>query len=216
MFARTLDETTSNTKEFITSYIETYQESIDTTNQDFIMEMSKSTDEGYIQEVLNVGEKIQDDDENSESESGEEEDVSSRKNQYYEDELEENNERAAENSKIKMIKQLFSGQSDEEQFLETSKQVNLHKDFIKCYFELVRKTVKDFVPKRIKHKMINSFVKDLDKRFCEELFQKYLLENKIDLILSEEESTQEEREHTVLVLDSVRKALKNMLEVQYF
>lgn len=215
LFAKMLDEITSSTKEFISSYIETYQESIDTTNQDFIMEMSKSTDKGFIQEVLSVSESNIDDNCIYSSKSSEGE---SLKNTFHKGQhLEEDNEvSTAEESKMTMIKLLFSGQSDEEQCLETSKQVNLHKDFIQCYFDFVRKSVKDFVPKRIKHKMVYSFVKDLDKRFCEELFQKYLMENKINLILSEKESAQEDKEHTVLILNSVRKALKNMLEIQYF
>jgi len=118
-------------------------------------------------------------------------------------------------NRIQMLNQLLSGLNNQEVSLESSEQVKLHRDLSQCYFEYIRKIVRDFVPKRIKHKMINSFLKVLDKRLNEKIFQTYLIEKKIDEVLLEDESFQKDRKDLDTKLDAVMKALKNMIDIQY-
>lgn len=73
------------------------------------------------------------------------------------------------------------------------------------------------VPKRIKHKLINSFVEQLDSKLNENIFQKYLLENKINtVLLREDENFQEDRQDADKKLAAVKQALNNMIDIQYF
>jgi len=63
--------------------------------------------------------------------------------------------------------------------------------------------------------MINCFLKVLDKRLNEEIFQTYLIEKKIDEVLLEDESFQKDRKDLDTKLDAVMKALKTMIDIQY-
>lgn len=205
-----LEENLKHIKEFIVSYIESYQECINTANPDFILEIIKSNN--TIQEEILAAVNIK----KHESE--------------YNPELILNSsgmpifpipDRMAQIERLKIIRiqmlnQLLSGLNNEEASLELSEQIKLHRDLSYCYFEYIRKIVRDFVPKRIKHKMINSFLKDLDKRLNEEIFQTYLIEKKIDEVLLEDESFKNDRNNVEAKLDAVRKALKSMIDIQYF
>lgn len=200
VFEKLLEQNVNNIKEFIASYIESYQECLNTANPDFIMEIVKSNN--TIQEEILAAANI-----NKNSD-----DISSTQPCFIFGKSTEK----IEINRIQMLNQLLSGLNNQEVSLESSEQVKLHRDLSICYFEYIRKIVRDFVPKRIKHKMINSFLKDLDKRLNQEIFQTYLIEKKIDEVLLEDESYKKDRIDVEAKLDAVRKALKSMVDIQYF
>jgi len=209
-----LEENVNNIKEFIASYIESYQECLNTANPDFILEIVKSNN--TIQEEILAAANIS---------NCVNEDTSDNLltqpcftfgksiPQPIPDKLAQ--QKKIEINRIQMLNQLLSGLNNQEVSLESSEQVKLHRDLSQCYFEYIRKIVRDFVPKRIKHKMINSFLKVLDKRLNEEIFQAYLIEKKIDEVLLEDESFKKDRNNIETKLDAVSKALKNMIDIQY-
>jgi len=193
-----LEENLNNIKEFIASYIESYQECLNTANPDFILEIVKSNN--TIQEEILAAANIQKDISDDESSDGDWRDINTKK---------------IEVNRIQMLNQLLKGLNNQEISIESSEQVKLHRDLSQCYFEYIRKIVRDFVPKRIQHKMINSFLKDLDKRLNVEIFQTYLIEKKIDEVFLEVESYKNDRKDVETKLEAVRKALKSMVNIQY-
>ncbi|XP_060867588.1 dynamin-1-like protein [Metopolophium dirhodum] len=200
VFEKLLEENVKNIKDFIESYIESYQECLDTANPDFILEIVKSNN--TIQEEILAAANINNYKDDCDSSSdGNWKDMSQHKK--------------IEISRIQMLNQLLTGLNNNDESLESSEQVKLHRDLSQCYFEYIRKIVRDFVPKRIKHKMINCFLKVLDKRLNEEIFQTYLIEKKIDEVLLEDETFQKDRNNVETKLDAVMKALKTMIDIQY-
>ncbi|CAI6349193.1 unnamed protein product [Macrosiphum euphorbiae] len=215
VFEKLLEENVKNIKDFIASYIESYQECLNTANPDFILEIVKSNN--TIQEEILAAANIS---------NCVKEDISDNLfsqpcftfgqsiPQPIPDKMAQL--KKIEINRIQMLNQLLSGLNNQDVSLESSEQVKLHRDLSQCYFEYIRKIVRDFVPKRIKHKMINSFLKVLDKRLNEEIFQTYLIEKKIDEVLLEDETFQKDRNNVETKLDAVRKALKNMVDIQYY
>lgn len=211
VFEKLLDDNLKSIKEFILSYIETYQVCINTSNPDFITEILNS-DNTIQDEILNAI------------------DIT-KYEKNYKPELVLNSskmpvfqlpDRMTEITRLNIIKtqmlnKLLTGlnYNKNEASLELPEQIKLHKHLSKCYFEYIRKMVRDFVPKRINHKMINLFLKNLDKRLNEDIYQTYLKEKKIDEILSENESFEKNRKNVETKLDAVRNALKNMVDIQY-
>lgn len=53
-------------------------------------------------------------------------------------------------------------------------QVKLHKQFIRCYFEFIRNTLRDFVPNRINHKLVNFVLKKFDKKLKADVFMPFI------------------------------------------
>jgi len=222
VFDKLLEENVNNIKEFIASYIESYQECLNTANPDFIMEIVKSNN--TIQEEILAAANINNyaNDDTSDTLLTTQPAFTFGKSlgkpipisQLIPDKVAQL--KKIEINRIQMLNQLLSGLNNQEVSLESSEQVKLHRDLSQCYFEYIRKIIRDFVPKRIKHKMINSFLKDLDKRLNEEIFQTYLIEKKIDEVLLEDESFKNDRNNVEAKLDAVRKALKSMIDIQYF
>ncbi|KAE9544744.1 hypothetical protein AGLY_000286 [Aphis glycines] len=215
IFEKLLEQNVNNIKEFIASYIESYQECLNTANPDFIMEIVKSNN--TIQEEILAAANI------NKTSDGNTSDIFLTQSPFtfgksivqpIPDKMTEL--KKIEINRIQMLNQLLSGLNNQEVSLESSEQVKLHRDLSICYFEYIRKIVRDFVPKRIKHKMINSFLKDLDKNLNQEIFQTYLIEKKIDEVLLEDESYKKDRIDVEAKLDAVRKALKSMVDIQYF
>jgi len=209
VFKKLLDENLNSIKEFILSYIETYQVCINTANPDFIKEIINSDNE-IQEEILEAV------------------DLSKYENNYKPELILNSSkmpvfqlpDRMTQISKLniirsQMLNKLLSGLNNNEVSLERSEQIKLHKHLSKCYFEYIRKIVRDFIPKRINHKMINLFLKNLDKRLNEEIFQTYLKEKKIDEILSVNEGFENNRKNVETKLDTVKSALKNMIDIQY-
>jgi len=200
VFSSLLEENVKGIKEFIESYLESYCESLNTCNPDFLSEVIISENEFKINFIHTKT------------------DMEPTRAVWSNDmETEEDRQKRVDVTKYQMLQQLLTGISDNDNSLESSEQVKLHRDLGHCYFKWVRKIVCDFVPKRIKHKVVNAFINDLDKNLNEKIFQKYLIENKINNILSRENKNfQEDRQDTEMKLDAVKKALSNMIDIKYF
>lgn len=209
VFKKLLDENLNSVKEFILSYIETYQVCINTANPDFIKEIINSDNE--IQEEILEAVDLAKYEKNYKPELI----LNTSKMPVFQ--LPDRMTQIAKLNIIRsqMLNKLLSGLNNNEASLELSEQIKLHKHLSKCYFEYIRKIVRDFIPKRIHHKMINLFLKNLDKRLNEEIFQTYLKEKKIDEILSENEGFEKNRKNVETKLDAVKSALKIMVDIQY-
>lgn len=105
------------------------------------------------------------------------------------------------------------GQNDLDRKMKTSKQVNIHKTLTLCYFEFTRKNIRDFVPKRIHHKMVDSFLNEFEKHLIEFVFTPYLDSQSFDKVLVEEDSVVKNREKAEALLDAVNKALNIMVHI---
>ncbi|XP_050432022.1 dynamin-1-like protein [Adelges cooleyi] len=186
-----LEDTLIAIKEFIKSYIDTQQECINTSNPDFIFQLVKKNEkvkDMYVTQVVKVD---------------------SCNKPYYPD-----NEKEQEEQKKQILLQMLSGINDLDQSLETSKQVKLHQNLTQCYFDFIRRNVRDFVPKRIQHKMVDNILLNFDKYMIVHVFEKYLIENKFAEILIEEEGVIEDRELAMKKLNAVKSALKVMVDIQ--
>ncbi|XP_003241122.1 dynamin-1-like protein [Acyrthosiphon pisum] len=192
-----LDDKLTNIKEFIKSYIETYQTCLNTTNPNFLFQLVKSStemQESFITSYMSnpKGDSIK-------NKEGAEED-----------------EKDEENLKIQQFKQMLSGLNDLDNTIETSKQVKIHRCLTQCYFDFIREIVRDFVPKRIHHKMVKLILDDFEHHLDEFVFTPYVLNRSFDEVLVEEDSVIEDRNRVEKMLDAVNKALKNMVDIQCY
>jgi len=197
VFSSLLEDKVNDLKEFIKSYIETYQDNVNMANNDFISEVVKS-DITLKMDSVQLG-------------------LNNQKENDYDEKEGNLNERDKNYDTIRtsMFKQLLSGLSDEKESQGWSEKVKLHKDLSCCYFEIFRKIVRDFVQQRIKHKMVKAFVKNLDKNLNEKIFQVYLFEEKFKKTLLEDKNYEEYRYDAEAKLDAVKKALNAMIDIQY-
>lgn len=179
----------TNIKEFIKSYIETYQACLNTTNPDFILELVKSSD--VLQNAFISTH------------------VTNKKGLTNDEFIKAEEERTKQ-----LFKQILSGLNDLDETLETSKQVKMHRDLTHCYFEFVRKNVRDFVPKRIIYKMVNYVLNNIDHYMYEYVFTPYVVGRSIEQVLTEEAHTVEDRHRAGSLLLAVNKALKTMVDIQ--
>jgi len=192
-----LDYKLENIKEFIKSYIETYQTCLNTTNPKFLFQLVKSSTE--MQEsfmTLYMSNPIGDSIKNN---VGSEED-----------------EKDKESLKIQHFKQMLSGLNDLDHTIETSKQVKIHRCLTQCYFDFIREIILDFVPKRIYHKMVKLILDDFEHHLDEFVFTPYVLNRSFDEVLVEEDGTVEDRNTVEKMLDAVNKLLKNMIDIQCY
>lgn len=97
---------------------------------------------------------------------------------------------------------------------EIDVQVKLHKQFIRCYFEFIRNTLRDFVPNRINHKLVNFVLKKFDKKLKADVFMPFINNPSSDGMLVEKEGVAEERKQKKVLLNSVNKAIKSLKEIQ--
>lgn len=126
----------------------------------------------------------------------------------------DNNKLITEDERKHLLQQMLCGRSDIDINIATSKHVKIHKHLTACYFDFIRTQVRDFVPKRIKHKMINLVLKDFENRLYNDLFTSYGLNKSFDEILEEEDEIVEDRIQAENLLDAVNKALQNMIDIQ--
>jgi len=190
-----LDDKLSNLKEFIKSYIETYQTCLNTTNPNFLFQLVKSSTEmqdSFITSYVNDSMKT------------------NATPIKYEDEQDE------ENLKIQQFKQMLSGLNDLDNTIETSKQVKIHRCLTQCYFDFIREIIRDFVPKRIHHKMVKLILDDFEHHLDEFVFTPYVLNRSFDEVLVEEDGVIEDRNRVEKMLNAVNKALKNMIDIQCY
>lgn len=185
-----VENTLKSIKEFIRSYIETYQSSLNTTNPDFISELYKFSN--VIQDMFELTT------------------MTNKKGLSNEEFAKAEKERTKQ-----LFKQILSGLSDLDHTMETSKLVRLHRNLTRCYFEFMRKNVRDFVPKRIIHKLVKHVVNNIDRCMHELVFTPYVVNRSFDQVLVEVESVVDDRNRAVQMLNAVNKALKNMEDVQY-
>lgn len=182
-----LENTLKSIKGFIITYIETYQSSLNTTNPDFILELVKSSD--VIQGAF-VSTSV------------------TNKKGLSNDEF-----LRAEEERIKQLfKQILSGVNDLDETLESSKQVKLHRNLTRCYFDFIRKNVRDFVPKHIIYKMVNHVLNNIDHYMHDFVFTPN--NRSIDLVLAEEGNIVENRIRAEQMLNAVNKGLKTMMDIQ--
>lgn len=184
-----VEDSLKSIKEFIQSYIETYQASLNTTNPDFISELGKFSN--VIQDTF-VSTTI------------------TNKKGLSNDEF----TKAEEERTKQLFKQILSGLNDLDETLESSKQVKMHRYLTRCYFEFVRKNVRDFVPKRIIFRMVKYIVNNIDHYMHQFVFTPYVVNRSIDQVLVEVESVIEDRNRADQMLNAVNKALKNMVDIQ--
>lgn len=201
-----LDERVEEIKRFVESLIETYQMSLNTTNEDFISELLESSTILDDVAVSNITEKPKVYYDEQEEKEYIEQPVSRRGGKII---IERSNE-----EKNRILKQMLSG--TEELREKTSNQVNFNKELIKYYFLFVKKIIADFVPKRIQHKMVQHVVDHFETYLIKHLFEPFLVENKIDEILNEDENIIKLRIKSEMTLAAVKKALSTMNEIQYF
>lgn len=188
-----LGEKLDDIKEFIKSYIETYQTCINTKNPDFLLQLVKSSPE--IQETY-VSTHL----ENMLNDSDETNIVLKKKEQIS----------------MQLFKQMLTGLNDLDESMETSKQVQMHRNLTLCYFEFTKKNIRDFVPKRIQHKMVNLVLDDFENHLIEFVFTPYLINQSFDKVLVEADGVIEDREQAEKLLNAVNKALKNMVDIQCY
>lgn len=132
VFSSLLEENVNSIKEFIESYIESYRVNLNTSNPDFISEVMKSNMEfevECVQAALNDSCRINGSAEHNQNSYSEFSEVPTQK------EINVNRKR--------MLTQLLSGIKDEDESLELSEQVKLHRELSCHYFNFVRKIVRD-------------------------------------------------------------------------
>lgn len=192
-----LDDKLTNIKEFIKSYIETYQTCLNTTNPNFLFQLVKSSTEmqdSFITSYVN-------------------DNVSMKTNTNS---LKDEDEQDEESLKIQQFKQMLSGLNDLDNTIETSKQVKIHRCLTQCYFDFIREIIRDFVPKRIHHKMVKLILDDFEHHLDEFVFTPYVLNRSFDEVLVEEDGVIEDRNRVEKMLNAVNKALKNMIDIQCY
>lgn len=188
-----LENNLVSVKNYIKSFIETEQICLNTTNPDFVSELVKSSSE--MQEAFITCLK---------KPTG----SSTTKSTISSDE---------ENEKKKQLfLQMLSGLDDLDESIETSKQVKMHKHLTQVYFSFVRKQIRDFVPKRIHHKMVKLVLDEFESHLQDHVFTPYVMNRTVDQVLVEDESTVEDRQRAEKLLDAVNKALQNMIDIQCF
>jgi len=97
---------------------------------------------------------------------------------------------------------------------EINVQVKLHKEFTRCYFEFIRNTLRDFVPNRINHKLVNFILKKFDKKLKADVFMPFIHNPSSGGMLFEKEGVAEERKQKEELLIAVNKAFKSLKEIQ--
>uniref|UniRef100_A0A2S2NYC0 Dynamin-1-like protein n=1 Tax=Schizaphis graminum TaxID=13262 RepID=A0A2S2NYC0_SCHGA len=191
-----LDKKLSDLKEFIKSYIETYQICLNTTNPNFLFQLVRSStemqDENIAAYISNTNKT-----------------TANPKFVISEDDEEKEN-------KVQQFKQMLSGLNDLDNTIETSKQVKIHKCLTQCYFDFIREIVRDYVPKRIHHKMVKLVLDDFERELDENVFTPYVINRSFEEVMAEEEGAVEERKRVEELLNAVNIALKNMVDIQCF
>lgn len=184
-----MGETLDDVKRFIKSYIETYQESVNTYNAEFMQEIMRFSNREKKENFIKV--------------HGPHTKMSA---DYFRNESEENPKKLSE-----LMLSILNNLADTN---DCTKQVKAHRILVECYFLSIRKIVRDFVPKCIKHRMVQTVLTTFENRMHQEVFVPYMVERAFDRVLVEEESFKEDRMKTEEMLKAVDKALNIMVEIQ--
>lgn len=196
-----LADTLASIKWFIASYIETYQACLNTANPDFVVELARSSDAIRNAFVGHPG---------AAAAAAAAAAAVNKKGGPSSDEY----ARAEEERARQLVKRVLSGLDDLDETLESSKQVRMHRDVTRCYFDFVRRMVRDFVPKRIVHKMVNHVLDTIDHYMHDTVFAPYVNNKCIDQVLVEEDDAAADRNRAERTLNAVNNALKTMMDIQ--
>ena len=183
-----------NIKKSIKSHIKTHQKFLNTTNPNYLLQLVNSSIEcssSFINSKNTYYNNLRNGDCYSEIDKMEREIVS------------------------KMYKDILSslgGLNDYKN--EINVQVKLHKQFTRCYFEFIRNTLRDFVPNRINHKLINFVLKKFDNKLKADVFMPFINNQPSGRMLVEKVGVAEERQRKEQLLNAVNKAFKSLNEIQ--
>lgn len=185
-----LEDTIVSIKEFIKTYIETYQACLNTKNPDFIVELVKSN---VIQDAFILSH------------------ITNKKGLTNDEYI-----KAEEGRFLQFLKQIILGHNDVDKTLETSKQVKMHRELTHCYFNFIRKNIRDFVPKHINYKMVNHVLENIDHHVYTFVFTPHVVNRNIDQLLVEDEYIIEERIRSEQLLNAVNKSLRTIMDIQCY
>lgn len=187
-----LENNLLSVKNCIKSFIETEQICLNTKNPDFILKLVESSSEMMQEFFISTSSKKP---------------TSSSTTKSSDEEYEK---------KKQLLLQMLFGFQDIEESVDTSKQVKMHQNLTKVYFDFIRKKIRDFVPKRIHHKMVKLVLDEFENHLQDHVFTPYVINRTIDQVLVEDELTVQDRQRAKMLLDAVNKALQNMIDIQCF
>jgi len=182
-------------KEFIKSYIETYQSSLNTTNPNFLFHLVRPSTE---MQDFNITAFMSNTNKTNEVGNG------------------GDKERDEKELKIQQFKEMLSGFNNLDSTIEMSKQVKIHKFLTQCYFDFIREIIKDFVPKRIYQKMVKLVLDNFEHELNFKVLITYIIKQSFDEVFLEKEQTLKERKRVEQMLFAVNTAIKNMIDLQCF
>eukprot|EP00102_Acyrthosiphon_pisum_P024944 XP_016662154.1 PREDICTED: dynamin-B-like [Acyrthosiphon pisum] len=186
-----------NIKKSIKSYIKTHQQFINTTNPNYFLELINSSTECHSSFIQDKGQFYSNIFSNK-----------STSNVYSQF---ENMEKEIVSNMYTNILSSMGGLNDYKNEIDV--QVKLHKQFTRCYFEYIRNTLRDFVPNRINHKLVNFVLKKLDKKLKADVFMPFINNPSSGRMLVEKEGVAEERQRKEQLLNAVNKAFKSLNEI---
>jgi len=183
-------------KKTIKSHIKTHQKFLNTTNPNYLLKLIDSSTEcssSFINDKNTYYNNLR----------------SNNPNHYYEI---EKIEKEVVSNMYKNVLSSLAGLNNYKNEIDV--QVKLHKQFIRCYFEFIRDTLRDFVPNRINHKMVNFVLKKFDKKLKADVFIPFINNPSSSRMLVEKEGVAEKRKQKVELLTAVNKAFKSLKEIQ--
>lgn len=144
----------NNIKKSIKSHIKTHQKFLNTTNPNYLLQLINSSTEcssSFIKDKSTIYNNL-------------------RSNLCY-SEI-DNIEKEIVSNMYKDILSSLGGLNNYKNKIDV--QVKLHKRFISCYFDFIRNTLRDFVPNRINHKLVNFVLKKFDKKLKADVFMPFI------------------------------------------
>ncbi|KAI8458831.1 dynamin-3 [Phakopsora pachyrhizi] len=88
-------------------------------------------------------------------------------------------------------------------------EINLIKSLMLSYFEIVRQTIQDMVPKAVMHYLVNHVKEGVQNRLVTNLYREELFEK----LLVEDEGLKSERDRVKTLLDAYKEAFKTLSQV---
>lgn len=192
MLGRVVGETLDDIKRFVRSYIETYQESVNTQNAEFMHEIVRRSNRlkrKHFQHKYGPNVKVP--------------------VEFQRDETEDDPREL-----FRLVSGALHDLDDASDDGGGGKQVKWHRVLAECYFAFVRGVVQDYVPKRIKHRMVHTVLAAFESRMHAEVFVPYVVDRAFDRVLVEEDGAKEDRLKAEEMLKAVDKALDIMVEIQ--
>ncbi|CAI6375600.1 unnamed protein product [Macrosiphum euphorbiae] len=180
------------------SYIKTHQKFLNTTNPNYLLQLINSSTECHSSFIKDKEQYYRN--------------ISSNRSTLNAYSVFENMEKEIVSNMYKNIVSSLGGLNDYKN--EINVQVMLHKQFTRCYFEFIRNTLRDFVPNRINHKLINFVLKKFDNKLKADVFMPFINNQPSGRMLVEKVGVAEERQRKEQLLNAVNKAFKSLNEIQ--